>query len=232
VENDLLCFEREAWSRGKVHVCGIDEVGRGPLAGPVVACAVVLPRDFQHSTLTDSKKLTALQREKIYAELTANPSVLWSLSSIESDEIDQINILQASWKASFFARAALSPVPDWTLVDGLKVPLLGENQTSIVKGDALSFSIAAASVLAKVTRDRVMEEMDRKFPGYGFASHKGYSTESHLEALMRLGPCPIHRRSFEPVRVAATRQIRSIARVTAKTAARNQPIPKQQFLIF
>lgn len=205
-----------------MNVCGIDEVGRGPLAGPVVACAVVLPRDFHHPILTDSKQLTALQREKIYGELTSNSSILWNLASIEAEEIDRINILQATWKASVQAREGLFPSPDWTLVDGLRVPPLGENQTPIIKGDSLSFSLAAASVIAKVTRDRWMNEMDQKFPSYGFANHKGYSTKAHIEVLMKLGPSPIHRHSFEPVRIAATQKIRHIS-------FRSDQIPKKNF---
>ncbi len=201
----MLRFEREAWNRGAEKVCGIDEVGRGPLAGPVVACAVILPRDFKHASLTDSKKLSHQKREAIYAELTGNPDVLWSLASVDAVEIDRINILQATWKAMVAAREGLSHAPDWALVDGLRVPPLGEAQTPIVKGDSLSLTIAAASVIAKVTRDRWMCDLDRQHPGYGFAKHKGYGTRVHVEALEKLGPCPAHRRSFEPVRLAALR---------------------------
>lgn len=200
---DPLRYEREAWTRGASRVCGIDEVGRGPLAGPVVACAVILPRDFQHASLTDSKKLTEKQREAIHAELTARADVQWSLASVDASEIDRMDILRATWQAMESARAGLAPPPDWTLVDGLRVPVLGESQTPIVKGDLLSLSIAAASVIAKVTRDRVMVAFHAQFPGYGFARHKGYGTKAHMAALAELGPSPIHRRSFEPVKRAA-----------------------------
>jgi len=200
---DLLSFEREAWSRGAVRVCGIDEAGRGPLAGPVVASAVILPRDFHHLKLTDSKKLTPRKREEIHEELTRNRDIHWTVASVDAQEIDRINILKATWKAMAKARATLQPEPDWTLVDGLRVPPLGEAQIFIIEGDARSFSIAAASVIAKVTRDRWMNQMDEQYPGYGFARHKGYGTKFHLEALKKLGPCPIHRHSFEPVRLAA-----------------------------
>ena len=204
-KKDLLFFEKEAWSRGAVRVCGIDEVGRGPLAGPVVACAVILPPKFKHRKLTDSKKLTELQREKIYEELTNHPEVIWNLASIDPEEIDRINILQATWKASVLAREGLKQASDWSLVDGLKIPALGDAQTAIIDGDTRSLSIAAASVIAKVTRDRWMSELDQKYPGYGFAKHKGYGTSLHMRALMKWGPSPIHRRSFEPVRLAAQR---------------------------
>jgi ribonuclease HII len=195
----LLFYERQIWKKGVQRVCGIDEVGIGPLAGPVVAAAVVLPQKFKHSVLTDSKKLTENQREEIYEELTGNPDIHWSVATIEVDEIDRINILKASWKAMIEARSRLEPL-GWTLVDGRRVKALGEAQTSIIKGDAKSFSIAAASVIAKVTRDRKMNELDKQFPGYGFAEHKGYSTPTHLRALKELGACAIHRRSYEPVR--------------------------------
>lgn len=199
---DLLHYEDEAKRRGARRVCGIDEAGRGPLAGPVVAAAVVLPEGFRHPTLTDSKKLTPRQREKIHQELTTQPGIEWAFALVDSDEIDRINILQATWKAMVAARDQLPAPPDWTLVDGLPVPPLGEKQTAIVKGDCLSLSISAASVIAKVTRDHLMVQLDRHYPAYGFARHKGYGTPAHLQALMEHGPCPAHRRSFEPVRVA------------------------------
>jgi ribonuclease HII len=199
VAKSLLFYEREVWKKGAQRVCGIDEVGIGPLAGPVVAAAVILPQKFKHKVLTDSKKLTEKQREELYKELTTNSEILWSVATVEVDEIDRINILKASWKAMIEARSMLEPL-DWTLVDGRRVRVLGENQTNIIKGDAKSFSIAAASVIAKVTRDRKMNELDKQFPGYGFAEHKGYSTPTHLKALKELGACAIHRRSYEPVR--------------------------------
>jgi ribonuclease HII len=200
MRGDLLTFELEARSRGAERVCGIDEVGRGCIAGPVVAACVVLPTEFSHPKLTDSKKLTPRQREGIFNELTSLPGLEWSVAFVDSTVIDSINILQATWQAMLEARNRLHLQPDWTLVDGLKVPPLGRRQTAIIQGDSLSFSIAAASVIAKVTRDRWMGELERKYPGYGFAKHKGYGTAFHLEALYRWGPTPLHRRSFEPVR--------------------------------
>ncbi len=199
MRSHLLSYEREAWAQGHRRVCGIDEVGRGPLAGPVVAAAVVLPVDFDHPRLTDSKKLAVRQRESIYEELVSNSAVEWGIAFVDVQEIDRLNILQATWKAMAVARAVLRVPPDWTLVDGLRAPPLGERQTPIIGGDARSLSIAAASVIAKVTRDRHMMELDAQYPLYGFARHKGYGTSFHLRMLSELGPCPLHRRSFEPV---------------------------------
>lgn len=179
------------------------------MAGPVVASAVILPQDFSHSILTDSKKLTEKQREELYQEITINPKILWSVAIVDVEEIDRINILKASWKAMVEARSKLEPL-DWTLVDGRRVKALGDAQTSIIKGDAKSFSIAAASVIAKVTRDRRMNELDKLFPKYGFASHKGYPTPTHLKALKELGACSIHRRSYEPVRATLQKELPGI----------------------
>jgi len=164
-----------------------------------MAAAVILPKDFQHDTLNDSKQLTPQQREAIYEELTNRSDVIWSVAAIEADEIDRIDILRATWKAMATARDGLSEQPDWTLVDGLRVPPLGRRQTPIIDGDCKELSISAASVIAKVTRDRLMVRMHEIYPLYGFAEHKGYGTAQHLEALTRLGPCPIHRLSFEPI---------------------------------
>ncbi|MDD2708908.1 MAG: ribonuclease HII [Verrucomicrobiae bacterium] len=202
LQQDLFRYEKEARRRGAGRVCGIDEAGRGPLAGPVVASAVVLPEGFNHDTLTDSKKLTSRQRESIYEELMSYSGLEWGVGVVDAEEIDRINILQATWKAMVKAREALKNPPDWTLVDGLPVAVLGNRHTAIVKGDALSLSISAASVIAKVVRDRLMRQLDRHYPQYGFAKHKGYGTRAHMEALTRHGPCPAHRRSFEPVRRA------------------------------
>jgi ribonuclease HII len=193
-----LDFERELWARGLARVCGIDEAGRGPLAGPVVAAAVVLPPSFAHPFLTDSKKLSPARREEAYGQLTSDARVAWSVARVEAGEIDRVNILRATWQAMAAAREGLSPAPDWTLVDGRPVPPLGEACTAIVRGDSRSLSIAAASVIAKVTRDRIMAELDRAHPAYGFATHKGYGTPAHLRALREFGPCSEHRRSFLP----------------------------------
>lgn len=194
--------ERALRANGCALIAGIDEVGRGPLAGPVVAAAVVLPEKFSHRVLNDSKKLSEPVREQLYAEFTGNERIAWAVAIVESEEIDQMNILRASHEAMRRAVAALSTPPDHVLIDGLPVKPFPIAQTALVGGDALSFSIAAASVIAKVTRDRLMVEMDARHPGYEFAQHKGYGTPLHLAKLQAHGPCPIHRRSFLPVREA------------------------------
>jgi len=183
-------------------VAGIDEAGRGPLAGPVVAAAVILPEGFRHDSLNDSKQLTERRRTSLYAELTTNREVRWALAILANDEIDRLNILRATHEAMRRAVAQLDPAPGHVLIDGLPVNPFPIPQTALVGGDALSFSIAAASIIAKVTRDRLMVEMDARHPGYDFARHKGYGTPQHLAALKQHGPCPIHRRSFLPVRQA------------------------------
>jgi len=183
-------------------VAGVDEAGRGPLAGPVVAAAVILPDGFRHASLNDSKQVRERARESLYAEITGNGEVRWALSIVESDEIDTLNILCATHEAMRRAVTKLDPLPQHALIDGLPVRPFPIPQTALVGGDALSFSIAAASIIAKVTRDRLMVEHDARFPGYDFARHKGYGTPQHLAALKKNGPCPIHRRSFLPVRQA------------------------------
>jgi len=196
--------ERECWSRGLSLVAGIDEAGRGPLAGPVVAAAVILPQDFEAGALDDSKKLSPRTREKIYSLLVSTRGVVFSVAVIDAGEIDRLNILRATHEAMRRALDGLGTRADHALVDGLPVPGLSAPHTAIVGGDGISLSIAAASILAKVTRDRLMLEADGQFPGYGFAQHKGYGTKGHLDRLHALGPCPIHRRSFSPVARAAT----------------------------
>jgi len=200
-------FEAELLRRGLTLVAGLDEAGRGPLAGPVVAAAVILPSVWFENGLpenlrriNDSKKLTAQTREALYSAIVARPDIRFGIASVDSATIDNVNILHATHRAMILALAQLNPPPQHALVDGLRVKSLQFPQTPIVSGDALSCSIAAASVLAKVTRDRLMVEYDREFPGYGFAGHKGYGTAAHLAALKELGPCPIHRQSFAPVR--------------------------------
>ena len=195
-----LAHEDSLRARGFLFVAGIDEAGRGPLAGPLVAAAVILPVGFHHPSLNDSKQLTERARETIFAELTANGDVQWGFSVAESTEIDRFNILRATHQAMRRAVAKLKPVPHHALIDGLPVRPFPVPHTALVGGDAISFSIAAASIIAKVTRDRMMMEMDARFPGYDFASHKGYGTAKHLAALEQHGPCPIHRRTFLPVR--------------------------------
>ena len=185
-----------------MRVAGIDEAGRGPLAGPVVAAAVVLPEGFHHPELADSKKLTERSRERLYAEITSHGEISWAMAVIEPEEIDRLNVLRATHEAMRRALAALLFAPDHALIDGLPVLPFPVPQTALVGGDGLSFSIAAASVIAKVTRDRLMVEMEARYPAYGFAQHKGYGTALHLAKLRAHGPCAIHRRSFSPVQQA------------------------------
>ncbi|WP_120798934.1 ribonuclease HII [Thiocapsa rosea] len=180
-------------------VAGVDEAGRGPLAGPVSAAAVILDPTRPISGLDDSKKLTPARRDAFDLEIRER-ALAWSIAWASAEEIDRINILQASMLAMQRAVAALTVQPTRVLVDGNRCPDVGCEAEAIVGGDGLVPSIGAASILAKVARDRLMCELDRTFPGYGFAGHKGYPTRTHIEALRRLGPCPEHRRSFGPVR--------------------------------
>jgi ribonuclease HII len=205
----LLQFERQSWDQGFLRLAGVDEAGRGPLAGPVVAAAVVGERAFLEAEqygllagLTDSKQLTAAQRERFYALLTAHPAIAVGLGLADVAEIDALNILRATHLAMRRALLALQPAPAFALVDGLPVPDLPCPSLAIVRGDARSLSIAAASIVAKVTRDRLMQDLDRVYPQYAFAAHKGYGTQAHTQALLKHGPCPAHRRSFRPVRDA------------------------------
>jgi len=204
---NLFAFEKEWSLRGCSPVAGVDEAGRGPLAGPVVAAAVVLPEAWYEQGLPpeldgldDSKKLTVSQREGFFAQLTSLTEVRYGIAWEEAEVIDQINILQATHRAMNKALANLPSPPEHVLVDGTPVKSMAIRHTALVKGDARSYSIAAASVLAKVTRDRFMLEYDRQWPVYGFAGHKGYGTRQHLAALTQHGPCPIHRRTFAPLR--------------------------------
>ena len=180
-------------------VAGIDEAGRGPLAGPVVAAAVILPENYAHRHLHDSKRLSAARRARIYRDLTDDPAVTWAAAALDSTEVDRLNVLRATHEAMRRALHALSRRPDHALIDGLPVQPFPVPHTALVGGDGISLSIAAASVIAKVTRDRLMEEFDGRYPGYGFSRHKGYATSQHLAILARHGPCPIHRFSFRPV---------------------------------
>ena len=180
-------------------IAGIDEAGRGPLAGSVFASAVVLPRGFIPQGINDSKKLSPRVRERLHQQLTSEPDVLWAVAKKNAAEIDLLNILRATHAAMRTAWELLEPRPDHVLIDGLPVPQFPCPQTALVGGDAISLSIAAASIIAKVERDREMEEMDRLYPEYGFAKHKGYPTAEHFAKLRLHGPCPIHRRSFAPV---------------------------------
>ena len=199
----MLCtleYEETLFERGFVSICGVDEVGRGCLAGPVLAAAVRLPRGFLLPGINDSKKLTPVKREKLFSEITENPEIAWAVAEIDAGGIDRMNILQASREAMRMAVLGLFPAADAALVDGLPFAPFPVHQLAVVEGDAKSQSIAAASVVAKVTRDRIMLDYDLKYPEYGFKLHKGYATPQHQESLRRLGPCEIHRRSFAPVR--------------------------------
>ena len=192
-------YEKKLRATGVARIAGIDEAGRGALAGPVVAAAVLLPEKFCHRRLNDSKQLAPELREEIYCELTSNLEVRWTVGIIDSIEIDRINILRASHRAMRMATESLLEPPDHVLIDGLPVIPFPLPQTAIIAGDCISLSIAAASVIAKVTRDRIMRDFCTQFPQYCFGQHKGYGTELHLLKLHEFGPCPIHRRSFEPV---------------------------------
>ena len=177
------------------HICGIDEAGRGPLAGPVVAGAVILPKDCDILYINDSKKLSEKKREELY-EIIMERAVSVGVGYSTPERIDEINILQATYEAMREAVSRLTPVPDLLLNDAVTIPQIEIRQIPIIKGDAKSISIGAASIIAKVTRDRLMVQYDAVYPEYGFASHKGYGAQAHVEALMKYGPCPIHRRTF------------------------------------
>ena len=194
-----LAFESVLHARGVHRVAGVDEAGRGPLAGPVAAAAVILPPGFGCPGLDDSKKVRPALREALYERLTNDNSVLWAVAFAEREEIDRLNILRATHLAMRRAVEALCPAPGHCLIDGLPVRGFPFPHDAIVKGDSLSLSIAAASIIAKVTRDRRMRAIDREFPQFGFAKHQGYGTKAHLEALRIHGPCCHHRRSFQPV---------------------------------
>ena len=186
-------FEREY--DGCSLICGVDEAGRGPLAGPVAAGAVILPKDCTILYLNDSKKLSEKRREELFLEIREK-AVSYSVGIVGPERIDEINILQATYEAMRQAVSGLGVVPDLLLNDAVTIPELAIPQVPIIKGDAKSVSIAAASILAKVTRDHLMEEYDKQFPQYGFAKNKGYGTAAHVAAIREFGPCPIHRRSF------------------------------------
>lgn len=208
---DKFSFERALVEQCQWPIAGVDEAGRGPLAGPVVAAAVIFPKSWiesglpqQLAGLNDSKQLTPKARENFFAVITSSPEVIYGVATVDSQVIDSINILQATHRAMNEALASLTVSPAHVLVDGTRVKSMRFPQTPLVKGDSRSYSIAAASVLAKVTRDRLMERFDAKFPGYGLAVHKGYGTRQHLEAIARLGPCAIHRLTFAPLKSEQT----------------------------
>lgn len=186
-------FDREYKIYGSV--CGIDEAGRGPLCGPVVAAAVILPDEYNILYINDSKKLSETKREEVYKEIDKY-AVAYGVGIVSPERIDEINILQATYEAMRTAIHKLSVKPDILLNDAVTIPMVDIKQVPIIKGDAKSQSIAAASIVAKVTRDHLMEEYDKLYPEYGFAKHKGYGTAAHIKAIKEYGPCPIHRRTF------------------------------------
>ena len=193
---ELWKYEHAALAEGFSLICGVDEAGRGPLAGPVCAAAVILPVDLEIEGLNDSKKLSDARRRALY-DVIVEQAVAYGIAMVDEKTIDEINILQATFLAMRRAVEQLAVTPALALVDGNREPDFGEIPVhTIVKGDSLSANIAAASILAKVTRDRFMEEQDALYPEYGFAVHKGYGTRAHYDALRQYGPCPIHRRTF------------------------------------
>ncbi|HSP18182.1 MAG TPA: ribonuclease HII [Myxococcaceae bacterium] len=198
---NLLRHEVELWEAGHLHVAGVDEAGMAPLAGPVVAAAVILPRNYRLRGIDDSKVLDAETRERM-AHALKRDAVAWSVGVAQVEEIDRINIYHAGLLAMRRALLGLTSLPTFVLVDARRIPECPVPQRGIIHGDALSLTIAAASVIAKTTRDAHMAELDAQYPGYGFAAHKGYPTPQHETALRTLGACPVHRRSFAPVRQA------------------------------
>ena len=192
---DFYAYERQAADKGYRAVCGIDEAGRGPLAGPVCAAAVILPLGCEILGLDDSKKLTEKKREQLF-DVIKEKALAYGIGWADQGEIDRHNILQATFLAMGRAVEALPVPPDWAMVDGNRMPPLPVPGETVVKGDGKSASIAAASVLAKVSRDRLLRELDKEYPQYGFAQHKGYGTKAHYEAIKRYGVLPVHRRSF------------------------------------
>ncbi len=195
-----MSYEEEAYLTGYQWLAGVDEAGRGPLAGPVVAAACILPKGLLIPQVNDSKKLTPKMRERLFARLTSDPAIYYAVGIVDSVEIDRINIYQATICAMLIAIERLKQAPDYLLVDGMKLPHPTLPCLKIIKGDQLSQSIAAASIIAKETRDRLMLDYHARWPAYGFDHHKGYGTEQHVEALFKHGPCEIHRRSFDPIK--------------------------------
>ena len=193
---NLKKYEEELRKKGFKYICGIDEAGRGPLAGPVVVASVIMPENSMIEGVNDSKKVSEKKREKLY-NLILDEAISYGIGIVGQDEIDEINILNATKKGLTMSLQELTQKPDLIIVDALsKINTLGIPYESIIKGDAKCYSISAASIIAKVTRDRIMREWDKIYPQYGFATHKGYGTSSHIKAIIENGPCPIHRKTF------------------------------------
>lgn len=197
---EMFRHERGLKAQGTQWIAGIDEAGRGPLAGPVVAAACILPEEVMLIGLNDSKRLTQETRARLYDEIAALPGCYWAVGVATVGEIDRLNILKASFLAMYRALEQLKQKPEVILIDGHLAPSFGIPTVPLVKGDSKSSSIAAASILAKVTRDKMMQELDLLFPQYGFSLHKGYATPEHLKAVQTFGPCGEHRKSFEPIK--------------------------------
>ena len=194
--NMLKQYENDLRNKGYKYICGIDEAGRGPLAGPVVVASVIMPANSMIEGVNDSKKVSEKKREKLY-DLILEEAISYGVGIIGQDEIDEINILNATKKGLTMSLQELTQKPDLIIVDALThIETLGIPYESIIKGDAKCYSISAASIIAKVTRDRIMREWDKVYPQYGFAQHKGYGTSAHINAIKEFGPCPLHRKSF------------------------------------
>lgn len=191
----MLERERQLWSSGYKYIAGVDEAGRGPLAGPVYAAAVILPEDIRLDGINDSKKLSPKKREELFEEIKASAAA-YAVWSVDEEVIDEVNILNATYMAMNGAVSALTVRPGYVLIDGNSIRGMEISHETMVKGDAKSMSIAAASIMAKVSRDRYITEMAEKYPEYGFERHKGYGTKEHTEAILKYGPCPIHRKTF------------------------------------
>ena len=193
-------FEERAYQKGHRLIAGVDEAGRGPLAGSVVTAACILPKGLILEGIDDSKKLSPGKRQELYQAITEHPDILYGIGIVDSEQIDSINILQASLHAMNLAVENLPEVPDYLLIDGNHLPPTRIAALAVIKGDSRSLSIGAASILAKYTRDTLMLQLHQEWPMYGFDKHKGYGTKAHVEAIQIYGPCPIHRRSFEPIK--------------------------------
>lgn len=203
---DLYKYEENLYDLGYHNICGIDEAGRGPLAGPICVAACILPPFLRIEGINDSKQLSAKKREELY-KIIIDKSIAYNIVFVSVEDVDTLNIYQATKKGMLEAVNGLKVKPDFVLIDAMPLHELEMPHNSIIHGDALSASVAAASILAKVTRDHFMEKMDIKYPNYGFSRHKGYGTKAHMDALRKYGPCPIHRKTFYPVSTYFTKQL-------------------------
>lgn len=201
MEQSNTYFERMCYNQGFIHIAGVDEVGRGCIAGPVVAAACILPKGYYDTSIKDSKMLSHQQREAVFSTLVKEPKIIYGIGIVSNTDIDRINILKATHLAMQFAINNLTMSPDYVLIDGNQLPTIFLPHRGIIKGDQKSLSIAAASIIAKVTRDNLMREYNELYPMYHLEENKGYPTRKHLEGLDRYGPCPIHRLSYKPVAI-------------------------------